>query len=58
MTAADGAVLGTTPIYGSTPAPRAFNIVLLADGFTAVQQNDFNSACTAFVRISCSLDAS
>jgi hypothetical protein len=49
MTAADGAVLGTTPIYGSAPAPRAFNIVLLADGFTAVQQNDFNSACTAFV---------
>jgi IgA Peptidase M64 len=49
MTAADGAVLGTTQILGSAPTNRALNIVLLADGFTAAQQNDFNAACTAFV---------
>jgi hypothetical protein len=49
MTTADGAVLGSTQIFGSAPANRAFNIVLLADGFTAAQQNDFNNACTAFL---------
>jgi hypothetical protein len=49
MTAGDGAVLGSSQIFGSAPANRAFNIVLLADGFTATQQNDFNTACTAFV---------
>lgn len=49
MTTADGAVLGTTQIFGTAPANRAFNIVLLADGFTAAQQNDFNTACAGFV---------
>jgi IgA Peptidase M64 len=49
MTTTDGAVLGTTQIFGSAPRNRAFNVVLLADGFTAAQQTDFDNACTTFV---------
>ena len=49
MTTADGAVLGTTQIYGSAPRNRALNVVLLAEGFTAAQQTDFDNACDAFV---------
>ena len=49
MTTADGSVLGSTQIFGSAPRNRAFNVVLLGDGFTAAQQNDFNNAATAFV---------
>src|SRR6185295_10725257 len=49
MTIADGAVIGMTQIAGSAPRNRAFNVVVLAEGFTAAQQNDFNNACTAFV---------
>ncbi|WP_077489440.1 M64 family metallopeptidase [Sinomonas mesophila] len=49
MTTADGTVTGTTQISGSAPRNRAFNIVLLGDGFQAAQQGTFNSACTAFV---------
>ncbi len=49
MTTTDGSVLGTTQIFGTAPRNGAFNVVLLAEGFTAVQQNDFNNACTAFL---------
>jgi hypothetical protein len=49
MTTADGAVIGVTQISGSAAHNRAFNVVLLAEGFTAAQQNDFNDACTGFV---------
>jgi hypothetical protein len=49
MTTSDGTVQGHTQIFGSAPRNRAFTIVLLADGFTAAQQNDFNTACTAFI---------
>ena len=49
MTTSDGAVLGITQISGDAPRNRAFNIVLLADGFTAAQQNNFDTACTDFV---------
>ena len=49
MTTADGSVLGSTQIFGSAPRNRAFNVVLLGDGFTAAQQNDFDNAATAFV---------
>jgi len=49
MSTADGAVLGTTQIAGNAPRNRAFNVVLLAEGFTAAQQTAFNNACTAFV---------
>ncbi|HSK25940.1 MAG TPA: M64 family metallopeptidase, partial [Jiangellales bacterium] len=49
MTTADGAVIGTTQIFGSAPRNRAFNVVLLAEGFTAAQQGAFDSAAAAFV---------
>lgn len=49
MSTSDGAVLGNTQIFGAAPRNRAFNVALLAEGFTAAQQNDFNNACTAFV---------
>ena len=49
MSTADGAVIGSTQIFGTAPRNRAFNVVLLAEGFTTAQQNDFNNACTAFV---------
>ena len=34
MSTADGTVLGNTQIFGGAPRNRAFNVVLLADGFT------------------------
>ena len=49
MSTADGAVIGTTQIFGGAPRNRAFNVVLVADGFTAAQQAAFNNACTDFV---------
>jgi hypothetical protein len=49
VSTADGSVLGNTQIYGSAPRNRAFNVVLLADGFTAAQQTAFNTACASFV---------
>ncbi|MBP2334447.1 hypothetical protein JOF41_000625 [Saccharothrix coeruleofusca] len=49
MTTSDGAVIGTTQIFGSAPRNRAFNIVLLAEGFTAAQQGAFNTAAASFV---------
>ncbi|MGO4601142.1 M64 family metallopeptidase [Terrabacter sp. 2YAF2] len=49
MTTSDGTVQGATQISGAAPRNRAFSIVLLADGFTAAQQTDFNNACAAFV---------
>jgi hypothetical protein len=49
MSTADGVVIGTTQIFGTAPATQAFNVVLLAEGFTNPQQNDFNAACSTFV---------
>jgi hypothetical protein len=49
MSTSDGSVIGSSQIFGAAPRNRAFNVVLLAEGFTAAQQNDFNNACTAFV---------
>ena len=49
MGTSDGSVIGTTQIFGAAPRNRAFNVVMLADGFTTAQQNDFNNACNAFV---------
>jgi IgA Peptidase M64 len=49
MSTADGMVLGTTHIFGTALRDQAFNVVLLAEGFTQPQQNDFNVACAAFV---------
>jgi IgA Peptidase M64 len=50
MTTADGTVLGHTQISGSAPANRAFNIALLAEGFTGAQQGAFNAACDDFLK--------
>jgi hypothetical protein len=49
MSTADGTVVGTTQIWGIAPRNRAFNIVVLAEGFTAAQQNDFNTQCETFL---------
>ena len=49
MSTADGVIIGTTQIFGTAPRNRAFNVVLLAEGFTTAQQSDFNTACSAFV---------
>ncbi len=49
MSTSDGTVLGSTQIAGSAPRNRAFNIVLLAEGFTAAQQAAFDTACGTFM---------
>jgi len=49
MTTADGTVIGTTQIFGSASRNRAFNIVLLAEGFQAAEQAAFNTAADNFV---------
>src|SRR5215208_941303 len=49
MATTDGSVLNMTQVFGNSLRNRAFNVVLLAEGFTAAQQNDFNTACTGFV---------
>ncbi len=49
MTTADGTVQGTTQIFGSQPRNRAFNVVLLAEGFTAAEQPAFDTQAAAFV---------
>ena len=48
MTTADGNVVGTTQIFGSAPRGRAFNIVLLAEGFRSTEQAAFNTAAANF----------
>jgi IgA peptidase M64 len=49
MGTADGAVLGVTQIAGTAPRSRAFNLVLLAEGFTSAQQSAFDAACASFL---------
>lgn len=49
MATTDGAVLGATQIFGAAPRGRAFTVALLAEGFTADQQADFDAACAGFV---------
>jgi hypothetical protein len=49
MTTADGSVIGTTQIFGSAAANRAFNVVLLAEGFTTAEQPAFDTACATFL---------
>ena len=48
MSTADGAVIGSTQIFGSAPRNRAFNIVLLAEGFTTAHRH-FNVFRSEFV---------
>jgi hypothetical protein len=49
MSRSDGDVLGMTQIFGTAPPNRGFNLVLLADGFTAAEQSTFDAACAALV---------
>ncbi|MCZ2404774.1 hypothetical protein IV498_16730 [Paenarthrobacter sp. Z7-10] len=49
MTTSDGTILGTTQIYGSAPRSRAFNVVMLGDGFTTAQQGELDAACADFL---------
>ena len=49
MSTADGTVIGTTQIFGSAPRNRAFNVVLLAEGFRQAEQAAFDSACATFL---------
>jgi hypothetical protein len=49
VSTADGVVLGMTQIFGTAPRSQAFNVVLLAEGFTNAQQGDFHQASAAFV---------
>jgi hypothetical protein len=49
MTTSDGAVIGTTQIFGSAPRNRAFNVVLLGDGFTAAEQPVFETVAKSMM---------
>ena len=49
MSTSDGVVIGSTQIFGTAPRNTAFNLVLLADGFTEAQQPGFDTACDDFV---------
>lgn len=49
MTTSDGAVIGTTHIFGNAPRNEGFNIVLLAEGFTASEQGAFDTAADDFI---------
>lgn len=45
----NGTVVGLTALLEPLPAADQCNIVLVAEGFTAAQQNDFNNLCDDFV---------
>ena len=51
MSPADGTILGTTQIFGTAPRRTAFNVILLAEGFTNREQNAFDTAAQAFAEI-------
>jgi hypothetical protein len=48
MSTSDGAIVGLQQIAGAAPRPSAFNVLLMADGFTAGEQGSFNAACQSF----------
>jgi hypothetical protein len=45
----DGTVQGTTALLEPRPVTEQFNVVLLAEGFTAAEQADFDALCDEFV---------
>ena len=49
MGVGDGTVIGATQIHGAESPATAFNIVVLAEGFTAAQQTAFNTAADDLV---------
>ena len=48
MTIDDGHVIGLQQFHGTAPRHSAFNVLLMADGFTQDQQDDFDDACKRF----------
>jgi hypothetical protein len=51
VTTADGIILGTTQIFGTTPRRTGFNIVLFAEGFQSTEQPIFNTTAQDFVDV-------
>jgi len=51
MSTSDGAVLCTTQVFGNAQLNRAFNVVLLAEGFRDTEQAAFNTAVKNFVTV-------
>lgn len=49
MGLADGTVVGAQKILDSGPDAARLNVVLVAEGFRAAEQNAFNTACDSFV---------
>lgn len=47
----DGSVLGVTKILNNGSDDSRFNIVLVAEGFTNSEQDDFNNACNEFLSV-------
>jgi hypothetical protein len=45
---ANGEILGLAQISGNAPLSTGFNVLLMADGFTAAQQGTFDQACDTF----------
>src|SRR6266542_5217693 len=49
MGVGDGTILGSTKILDNGPDNARMNIVLVAEGFKASEQGDFNNRCNQFV---------
>ena len=49
MSTSDGTVVGTTQVFGNAPRNRAFNVVLLAEGFRDTEQSAFNNTANDLV---------
>ncbi|MEV4250028.1 M64 family metallopeptidase [Streptosporangium canum] len=51
MGTTDGRVVGITKILDNGPDAERCNIVLVAEGFTAAEQSDFDALCADFVTV-------
>lgn len=50
MSTSDGRVLGLTQISGNASPATAFNVLLMAEGFTDAEQGTFETTCDAFAQ--------
>lgn len=50
MSAADGSVLGTTPIVFNGPASQKWNLVIVAEGYRDVEISNFHNDAQSFVQ--------
>lgn len=48
MSTSDGSILGLQQIRGTAPRASGFNVLLMADGFTAGEQGGFDAVCESF----------